>query len=270
MLLRGSEAMPTALLRPARGVMHGRAVWNGPPGSEPVEGEGGPDAAGVIRKTRRDARARPAEPDRQTLTSAPSIFPTIAGDVPLPEGFAHHADALATLGTAWAIAMMVNATHRENMEHAEELIGELRNEIAGLRIANAELKAALAEVRSKSNETAFVVDRLRIENKGPPGERGLMGRDGRDGAIGPPGPRGNRGQRGFEIIGWQIDVAGYQATPQFYDGSEGPPLNMRPFFERYNADTEGDEIELAAEQLAHSRAELEYRTERVRKGLPER
>jgi hypothetical protein len=97
-----------------------------------------------------------------------------------------------------------------------------------------------------------------------------MGRDGRDGPPGPPGPRGNRGQRSAEIVAWSVDFDNYTATPEFFDGSSGPPLNLRGMFQRYNEDTEASDIDLAAEQAALSRADLEYRTERVRRGLSER
>lgn len=157
---------------------------------------------------------------------------------------------------------------QEALNDVADAIGKLRRENQELRIALAEMKVALVEVTAKANETSFVVQRLQIDRTGPAGPPGPMGRDGKDGAVGPRGEKGSRGQRGFEIVGWKVDVAGYQAVPVFYDNSEGPPLNLRPFFERYNADTEGDDVALAVEQMAHSRAALELETERTRRGLP--
>ena len=69
-------------------------------------------------------------------------------------------------------------------------------------------------------------------------------------------------------MGWKIDLEGCRATPEFFDNSSGPALNLYPFFEQFNRDTEGNDVALAAEQAALSRAELELKTERVRRGLP--
>jgi hypothetical protein len=251
------------------GVMHGRAVWNGPPGSEPVEGEGGPDADGVIVKVKHDARVKPAGPKsrRKPTASAEGAVVHCGGTVELPAQYESSRHATVTFETLWAATMAIGEGPREEL--ATEVAG-LRSEVMQLKVANAELKANLAEARAKSDQTAFVVERLRVENRGPPGPQGLMGRDGRDGKQGPPGPKGSRGQRGFEIVEWKVDVAAYHATPQFYDGSEGPRLNLLPLFERYNADTEADDVEAAIEQVAYGRAELELRAERVKRGLPER
>jgi hypothetical protein len=116
-------------------------------------------------------------------------------------------------------------------------VAKLTNEIAALR----------NEVTSLSNsrrELELIVEKLRISQRGERGEagpRGEPGRDGRDGPAGPPGVKGNRGQKGFQIIGWLINTANYSIVPQFYDNSEGPPINLLPFFERYTDDVEGDE-----------------------------
>jgi hypothetical protein len=56
----------------------------------------------------------------------------------------------------------------------------------------------------------------------------------------------------------------------FYDDSEGPQINLMPFFEAYSAAVEDNEIELATERAALSRADLELRVARVNRGLPER
>jgi hypothetical protein len=121
-----------------------------------------------------------------------------------------------------------------------DLVGPINGDVASLRLTNAQLKSELAAAQSKIGELAFVVDRLRVENRGPPGERGPMGRDGRDGERGPPGPRGNRGQKS-EICAWRIDVANYRAVPIFQDDTEGAALNLSALFEAYNTAVEGDD-----------------------------
>ena len=124
----------------------------------------------------------------------------------------------------------------------------LKEKIAGqgakfaeLQLENAQLRASLAEVKAKQNEHDFVLERLQIENKGPPGPKGERGRDGRDGK-GLMGPRGEPGPRGLPapmIVGWRIDSDRYLVTPQYGDGSSGPPLNLSAFVS--DADEEGDE-----------------------------
>lgn len=110
--------------------------------------------------------------------------------------------------------------------------GEVRSEIAALRLENAQAKAAVAELRAQVGELSFVSERLKVENKGPVGPRGMMGRDGRDGPRGEPGIRGERGETGSAapmIVGWRIDSDRYLVTPQYSDGSSGPPLNLSAF-----------------------------------------
>jgi hypothetical protein len=86
-------------------------------------------------------------------------------------------------------------------------------------------------------------------------EAGANGSRWADGATGPQGKQGNRGQRGFEIIGWRLDVDAFTATPDFFDGSAGPPISLLPFFQAYNALVDrGDDAEMEAE--ATHRAEL--------------
>ena len=146
----------------------------------------------------------------------------------------------------------------------------LRDELAELKLENARARALVAELKSQVSELAFVSERLRIEARGPAGERGPMGRDGRDGAQGPQGPKGSRGQRGFETTGWLVNEAEYCITPLFYDNSQGPTLNLRGLFEQFNRDTEDDDVAFESERAALSRAAVELEAERVRLGLPGR
>ena len=101
---------------------------------------------------------------------------------------------------------------------------------AEIQLENAQLKAALAEIKANRTST-IILERLKIENKGPPGPKGERGRDGRDGK-GLMGPRGEPGPRGLPapmIVGWRIDSDRYLVTPQYGDGSSGPPLNLSAF-----------------------------------------
>ncbi|MBV8444100.1 MAG: collagen-like protein, partial [Hyphomicrobiales bacterium] len=160
---------------------------------------------------------------------------------------------------------------KQDATHLNGLIDELKAENQQLKLMIAEMKAALAEVTAKNNEMRFIVDRLRIESKGDPGPPGPMGRDGRDGVQGPPGEKGaqgNRGQRGFETTGWLVDEEEYCITPLYYDNTKGPTLNLRGLFERYSVETEDDEISLASERAALSRAQLAVELERLKRGLP--
>jgi hypothetical protein len=213
----------------------------------------------AARLAARDAREQPVAPP----TAAPEPAPGEDWSF-LPPNSAARQYANPTLKLVVGFVEPV----LETVGNLTDAIGKLRRENQELRIALAELRAEHAETKGKLGETAHTVERLTIDRTGPKGERGPPGADGKAGAIGPRGEKGSRGQRGFEIVGWKVDVAAYQAVPVFYDNSEGPPLNLRPFFERYNVDTEGDEIDLAVEQAAHSRAALELQTELVRRGLP--
>jgi hypothetical protein len=173
----------------------------------------------------------------------------------------------ATIGMVHLTKDLIQA---ELIQPMQDAIRDLRKEVAALKLALAESNAKLSEAAAKGNENAFVLERLRLDNKGDPGPPGPRGRDGADGRIGPRGEKGSRGQRGQEITGWRVDVASYHATPVFYDNSEGPPLSLLPFFERYNAEVEEDEISFATEQTAERRAALELERVRLNKGLPPR
>jgi hypothetical protein len=131
-------------------------------------------------------------------------------------------DEFETLGTAMKVAL----------EGDEDLHRELHTKIVGLETEIARLRATVAEAQSKVSELSFVSERLRIENKGPQGLPGPMGRDGHDGRPGARGERGERGETGSAapmIVGWRIDSDRYLVTPQYSDGSSGPPLNLNGF-----------------------------------------
>jgi hypothetical protein len=70
----------------------------------------------------------------------------------------------------------------------------------------------------------------------------LTGPRGEKGERGERGPRGSRGERGpvdstLTIAGWTIDAPRYRAIPLLSNAQVGWPLELRPLFERFLAET---------------------------------
>jgi hypothetical protein len=137
----------------------------------------------------------------------------------------------------------------------------LHARIVKLELENARDKATIAELRSKLHEVDFIVERLRVENKGPPGVKGDRGRDGRD--MTGPGARGERGPPGPpapRIVSWEISDSDFVAYPLLSTGQKGPGLHLRGMFEVYNEqvnDTDAAaEIDAAARSREAARREL--------------
>jgi hypothetical protein len=65
------------------------------------------------------------------------------------------------------------------------------------------------------------------------GKRGLVGERGPQGDRGPVGVTGPPGKEAVTLVGWDIDRAGYTATPVMSDGTSGPPLNLRELFQQF-------------------------------------
>jgi hypothetical protein len=165
---------------------------------------------------------------------------------------------------------------RKELEAATGKLGvELRELNAGLRTEVARLETELARrLTSLETETAGLrlrgayrsdqdYDRLdvvtldgssyiaRQHSPGPcPGEgwrvlasAGATGPQGISGPKGEPGPRGLTGEAGPKgapgavIVGWSPDYASFTATPIMSDGSEGPALDLRPFFQKFLDET---------------------------------
>jgi hypothetical protein len=63
---------------------------------------------------------------------------------------------------------------------------------------------------------------------------GRVGKPGIRGERGEPGLRGERGLPGLNIESWKLEPDRYLLTPILQDGREGPPVNVRPFFEQYH------------------------------------
>ena len=131
-------------------------------------------------------------------------------------------------------------------------VAPLKARIIGLETENARLRASLSEVRSKLNEIDFIVERLKVENRGPPGATGPRGRDGRDGVglIGPRGEAGPRGKAAPRIASWIIHSGTFEVQPLRDNGTRGAVLPLRPLFEIFNeqilAMDEAAEIDAAA------------------------
>ena len=152
-------------------------------------------------------------------------------------------------------------------------VKELRKELSDLKLENARLAAKVAEATSKVSELAFVSERLRVEARGPAGERGMMGRDGNEGRPGARGERGADGRPGSpgpRIIGWETVDESFVAMPLLSDGRQGASLHLRGMFEAYHSQTEGEAAEEEAEAAVASRRAGEDEAERVRWGLPSR
>jgi hypothetical protein len=71
----------------------------------------------------------------------------------------------------------------------------------------------------------------------------LVASPGKRGEKGPQGDRGEKGLRGeagaagATIVGWRPDLRSYTVTPIMSDGAEGPPLDMREFFQQFELET---------------------------------
>jgi hypothetical protein len=203
----------------------------------------------------------------ETPTPEPVVPPPLDVDPEVARYLTPDMNQIASVG-------LVHLTHSlietDLIAPLQNTVRDLRAEVAGLKLALAELRADHAATKGDLGVAAHKLERLTLTHKGPPGERGPQGCDGREGRPGPPGPRGNRGQRTAEIVAWSVDFDNYTATPEFFDGSSGPPLNLRGMFQRYNEDVEGDLVDAEIEGMALQRASLELQAERVRKGLPAR
>jgi hypothetical protein len=134
----------------------------------------------AVRRKPLGLRPGPDDAGRSDTDDAPS------GDslaVNLADCDQDHLDAPATVGLIYetlnGAASMVDTVNRK-----------LKARIVELETENARARASIAELRAKQNEHDFVLERLRIEGKGPPGQKGDRGRDGRDGPRGPEGKQG--------------------------------------------------------------------------------
>jgi hypothetical protein len=65
----------------------------------------------------------------------------------------------------------------------------------------------------------------------------LMAAPGKRGQQGLRGERGERGLPGFSIESWKLEPERYLLTPIMQGGREGPPVNLRVFFEQYHQES---------------------------------
>jgi hypothetical protein len=69
------------------------------------------------------------------------------------------------------------------------------------------------------------------------GKRGAAGEKGDRGAPGEKGERGAPGADAPKISGWKRDRKRFVATPVMSDGTLGPELDLRDFFEQFQIET---------------------------------
>ena len=167
-----------------------------------------------------------------------------------------------------------NSTNKVLSEAIGEFIGEqlgkLRKELesklgapqaskfAELELENAKLRASVGELAAKVGQLDFVVERLRVEARGPAGPPGPRGRDGADGQR---GPRGERGPAGPRPVSFDTDAEAFAVTGLMSDGRRYPTLHLRSLFEQFwaqiNAEDEAAEVDAIAVQRAVVEREVE-------------
>jgi hypothetical protein len=134
---------------------------------------------------------------------------------------------------AKALDEMSEANERRYNENQE-----LKAENTELKLTLQTLRADIAELKAAQGIMQHRVERLVVDRKGDPGERGPQGCDGR------PGERGEAGAKGSDakgIVSWEPDPEDFRVTPIMSDGTRGAPLKLRPLFERYHSEVEGVE-----------------------------
>jgi hypothetical protein len=72
-----------------------------------------------------------------------------------------------------------------------------------------------------------------LASAGATGPQGITGPKGDRGPRGLTGEAGPKGAPGAATVGWSPDYASFKATPIMSDGSEGPALDLRPFFQKF-------------------------------------
>jgi hypothetical protein len=122
-------------------------------------------------------------------------------------------------------------------------IKKLRAEIAELKGAHrndvAQLRLALTEARCEVREMRAIQESARATSRGEAGIAGPRGIPGPPG-VGQIGPAGPPGRDAAAIAAWEPRVEQFQVVLVYADGTRGPPISLRPFFEMYDAATEDD------------------------------
>jgi hypothetical protein len=219
-------------------------------------------------------RAQPTPPPAEHEPSANVV--QLNARVPIPEAYEAARHAPVSFETLWTSVTAIGEAHKEDIQTLRAELADANALIAKLTLALAEQKAALAETAAKSNETSFIVARLRLDHKGDTGPQGLMGRDGApgpQGAKGDAGPRGSRGQPGDRVVSTRAAPAEFRLYIVTEHGQE-IACDLYPFFAEYERQTgeadERTEAEAGIAQIDFERAHLERETQRMRLGLPAR
>ena len=169
------------------------------------------------------------------------------------------------------IAMTLKSSF-DDRDFTYELVRKLKAEHAAkaaeLQLENAQLKAALAEIRAKVNEIAFVQERLQLDRCGPPGAGGPRGADGPRGEVGLRGERGPPGLSAPFVTTWIVDERAFTATPVTAEGKPaGAVLRLRGFFEAFNDAINDADDAADADAAAASRARTEREVDEARSRL---
>lgn len=134
---------------------------------------------------------------------------------------------------------------REAMAHfAARELAERDERIATLKRQIAELTQKLDQKTAVDQQVHEIIKRLDAQalardaaKRGPKGERGERGARGERGPAGARGPKAKQANPVAKFHSWHIDLDKYRATPFLTDGTSLPPLDLRPFFERYDSET---------------------------------
>jgi hypothetical protein len=149
-------------------------------------------------------------------------------------------------------------------QSSELVVGLIEDVRKFFEVRISKLEAKLAEAQAKVSELSFISERLRIEARGPSGERGPMGRDGHDGPRGERGAKGEPGKAAPTITAWAVDADNFSAAPILSDGSNGATLRLRPLYEAYDDQVDAGEAAAEADAARASRAEAEREAEASR------
>jgi hypothetical protein len=170
-------------------------------------------------------------------------------------------DAAATVGMAYFCLNTAASLTESLSQKVKARIGEVRSEVARIELENAQLRASVAELKAKVGELTFVSERLRIEARGPAGERRPMGRDGPPGPRGERGSQGERGQAAPVVIEWRPDPEAFTIQAILSDGSAGPMIALRSLFESYHSATswieDADIVQAAHEARVENERQIE-------------
>ena len=194
------------------------------------------DVGGVVFKDNLDARAAPN-------TTAPAADLLVMSErlhaLGLGSAFDGAPETLlsssARMQDVFGYADILLMIHAEEKKRSEKVFAELRAEIAALRLENARSTGALAEAKAKLSEIDFIVERLKIDRRGPPGLRGERGRDGPPGARGERGERGETGAPAPALAAWEVRPERFEIVPRYSNGEAGPPICLLALFQSYDA-----------------------------------